>query len=185
MLRVMTAILPILQAAPAPELAAAQPWYANLALLALGVSTLSLLVSGLVAYFHFRTHQSKKPVVNIELEELPPYENKQSRTLIRVKNVGTSPTTRDLQITVDCSWMPLVSYRLNFPTVKYCLDPNEIYWWRIRLNDQLVPNSVVRVTVWDSNRDHWEQHQILNTPDVVSSPVEGSGTLNPASGTDR
>lgn len=127
------------------------------------VSIIALGISGTTAYFQLRTHQAKKPVINIAIDGLPPYESPQDRTLVTITNDGTAATTRQLDVRVDCSWMPLISYRLNLPD-KYCLEPNEHYWWRIRLNDQLVPNSMVKVTVWDSRRDHWQVSEHLETP---------------------
>lgn len=150
-----------------PQASTSIPW------LALGVSIISLLLSATTGYFQWRTHISKKPVVGITIDSLPPYGDPTDRTLIAIKNVGTAATTRELRITVSCSWMPLISYRLNFPTEKYCLDPNEDYWWELRLNEELVPNSTVRVTVWDSDRDHWERVAVLNTPVnlAAASPI--------------
>ena len=147
-------------AASSPQVQASVsiPW------LAFAVSIISLLLSATAGYFQWRTHISKKPVVGITIDDLPPYEDPTDRTVIAIKNVGTAATTRELSITVTCSWMPLISYRLNLPTEKYCLDPNEDYWWELRLNEELVPNSTVRVTVWDSDRDHWERVAVFNTP---------------------
>jgi hypothetical protein len=135
---------------------------------ALGVSIVSLGVAAVTGYFQWRTHISKKPVVGITIDTLPPYDRPSDRTLVSVKNVGTAATTRELSITVSCSWMPLISYRLNLPTEKYCLEPSEDFWWELKLNEDVVPNSTVRVTVWDSDRDHWERIAVLNTPINVS-----------------
>lgn len=147
---------------------------------ALGISAASLLISAAAGYFQFRAHRAKKPVISITMDGLPPYESQQAKTEVRVKNVGSASTTRRLDVTVHCSWMPLLSYRLNFPTETYCLEPEEEHWWRFRMNDNLVPNSLVKVTVWDADRDHSTAYEHLNTPTSVAATVQGSGTPSSA-----
>jgi hypothetical protein len=147
---------------PAPQ-HAAEPG-SPLAKYALVVSTISLLTSFVTGYFQFYTHRTKKPVVAISMVDLPPYPDEQRRTVINIKNVGTAATTRRVDITVSCSWMPFLSYRLNLPTAAYCLEPNEEYWWRFRMDDNIVPNSVVTVTVRDAQRDSWKLQEQINPP---------------------
>jgi hypothetical protein len=145
---------------------------------ALVIALLSLLVSTSTAYIQFRAHRAKKPVISITMTGLPPYRDAQARTEVKIKNVGTAATTRRLDVTVICSWMPLLSYRLNFSTASYCLEPNEEYWWGFRMNDSLVPNSLVKVVVSDSNRDDWIAYEHLNTPANVATTVQGSGSTH-------
>ena len=144
------------------------PTRATVPLWAFAVSVLALVLSAGAVYFQLVTHRAKKPVINIQISGLPPYASEDDRTKVVIQNVGTKATSRKVHVTVDCSWMPLISYRLNFPSEGYCLEPGEEHRWRLRLNEKLVPNSLVRVTVWDSNRDHWSAYEHLNsTTDVA------------------
>jgi hypothetical protein len=134
---------------------------ATVAKYALMVSGLSFLISIVTAYFQFRAHRAKRPVMLITMSNLPPYTDDNVQTVITIKNVGTAATTNQVGITVFCSWMPFLSYKLNLPTDTYCLEPNEEYWWRFRMDDRVVPNSIVVVTVRDAKRDSWKwQEQI-------------------------
>ncbi len=128
----------------------------NFSKYALIVSISSAAISAITAYFQFRTHRARRPAVIITLSDLPPYQNDRATTYLAVKNVGTGATSRKLDITVSCSWMPFLSYRLNLPSEAYCLEPNEEYWWRFRMNDRVVPNSTVTVAVKDSRRHYWK-----------------------------
>lgn len=130
---------------------------------ALLVSICSALVSAITGYFQFRTYRARKPAVIITLTDLPPYKDNNATTYVAVKNVGTAATTRRLDITVFCSWMPLLSYRLNLPSESYRLEPNEEYWWRFRMNDRVVPNSTVKVIVRNADQDYWETRQHIES----------------------
>lgn len=140
---------------------------AAIAKYALVVSICSALLSAITGYFQFRTYRARRPAVVITLTDLPPYKDNSAVTYVAVKNVGTAATTRQLDITVSCSWMPLLSYRLNLPSESYCLEPNEEYWWRFRMNDRVVPNSTVTVRVRDADRDYWEARQHIES--VIAS----------------
>jgi hypothetical protein len=160
-----------LQTADAAKVAASSEPAATIAKYALVVSLASALISAVTAYFQFRTHRAKKPAMVISMNGVPPYPDEQTTTYISVKNVGSAATSRDLDITVSCSWMPLLSYKLNLPSEAYCLEPNEEYWWRFRMNDRVVPNSMVVVTVRDQKRYFWKlQQHIESVPSVLKSP---------------
>jgi hypothetical protein len=136
---------------------------ATIATYALAVSICSALISAITGYVQFRTYRARRPAVVITLTDLPPYTDNNATTYVAVKNVGTGATTRRLDITVFCSWMPLLSYRLNLPSESYCLEPNEEYWWRFRMNDRVVPNSTITVRVRDADRDYWETRQHIES----------------------
>ena len=140
----------------------------NIALYALAISVASLAASATTAFVQFRTHRAKKPVVAITISDLPPYTDNSGTTYVHIKNVGTAATSRHVNIAVSCTWMPLISYKLNLPTEDYCLEPSEEYWWRFRMNDRVVPNSMVTVIVSDAGADDfWKLHQHI---EAISTP---------------
>jgi hypothetical protein len=107
-----------------------------------------------------KTESAKRPVVDIKLEGLPPYVDDNQKTILKLKNVGTKETNADLFVIVSCSWMPAISYKMNFPSEGHTLDINEEIIWRFRLDEHYTPNSVVAVQVTDSKTSmFWELHE--------------------------
>ncbi len=105
-----------------------------------------------------------KPVINIYMEELPPYKNNQDKTFIRIKNDGTSITGSDLEVLINFSWNPDYSYKLHFPSKGYQLDINEEYSWKIRIPENYPPSSFVQITAddRDGSKISWTRIETLN-----------------------
>jgi hypothetical protein len=132
------------------------------------ISTIIVIVATAInLYFVYRnwglaqeSHKSKKPVLDIKLETLPPYKDDAHKTILSIKNVGTKETSSDLLVIVSCSWMPSISYKMNFPTDAYRLDPNEEIIWKFRIDEHYTPNSIVAVKITDGGSNiMWDLHE--------------------------
>lgn len=107
-----------------------------------------------------KSESAKRPVIDIKLEGLPPYADDNQKTVLRLKNVGTKETGPDPVAVVSCSWMPTLSYKMNFPSDGYIIDVNEEVIWRFRLDEHYSPNSVVAVKVTDTKTStFWDLHE--------------------------
>ncbi len=96
-------------------------------------------------YLAFKKHSQQKPVIDIKVENLPPYKTINDKTTIILKNVGNKDSDGDLEILIICSWITSVSYKLELPDAGGFLAPNEEMKWKIRLNDELTGNSSIKV----------------------------------------
>ena len=94
---------------------------------------------------------TKKPVVDIKLDNLPPYENENEKTILRLKNVGIKETNPDFSTILSCSWTPSLSLKFNLPSSGHQLAPNEEISWKFRLNENFPPTSTIRVQVSDKS----------------------------------
>jgi ribosomal protein S8E len=75
-------------------------------------------------FFAYRNFIEKTAVVEIKVENLPPYTNPEDRTTVLLKNVGTTKTSTNLETLITCSWMSNISYKLNLPNPAFFLAPN-------------------------------------------------------------
>lgn len=131
-----------------------------------GFLTLITILATIVnVYFVYKGYEltrgseaSKKPMTDIKLESLPPYTSETQKTRLKLKNVGTKDTSTSPIVIVSCSWMPSVSYKLNFPSDDYNLGVNEEIVWKFRLDEHFTPNSTVAVKVTDKST-FWELHE--------------------------
>ncbi len=131
-----------------------------------GVFTLITVLATIVnVYFVYRGYEltrgseaSKKPMIDIKLESLPPYKSDTQKTILKLKNVGSRDTKTSPLVIVSCSWMPSVSYKLNFPSDNYTLAVNEEIVWKFRMDEHFTPNSIVAVKVFDKSTS-WELHE--------------------------
>ncbi|HJQ32432.1 MAG TPA: hypothetical protein VJ866_09640 [Pyrinomonadaceae bacterium] len=107
--------------------------------------------------------QSKRPVIDIKLNCLPPYKSVDQKTILKLKNVGTKETGENPYVLVSCSWMPRISYKMNFPSSSYKLDMNEEIIWKFRMDENYTPNSTVAVHVADvsGSKVSWDLHEQL------------------------
>ena len=96
-----------------------------------------------------KIEMAKTPVMDIKLDNLPPYENENEKTILRLKNVGTKQTNPEFSTIVSCSWMPSLSLKFNLPSSGYYLAPNEEITWKFRLDENFLPTSTVHVKVND------------------------------------
>lgn len=128
------------------------------------ISTLIVIIATIVnLYFVYQNYKAKKPVIDIKLENLPPYSDDKQRTILKLKNVGTGETGRDPEVVVSFSWIPGISYKCNFPSKGYRLDPNEEIIWKFRVDGNCGPESKIAVKVTNTNpsRTNWELHEQL------------------------
>lgn len=125
------------------------------AILIIGATIFNLYV----VYKNYKISQkremAKTPVMDIKLDNLPPYENEKEKTNLRLKNVGTKETDHDFSTILSCSWMPSLSLKFNLPSSGYYLAPNEEITWKFRLDENFPPTSTVRVKVQDKGIS-WE-----------------------------
>jgi hypothetical protein len=135
------------------------------------ISTIIVIAATLVnLYFVYknfgftkRGHESKIPVLDIKLENLPPYKDANQKTILKIKNVGEKRTCDNPLIVVSCSWMPSVSYKMNFPSDPYRFDPNEEVIWKFRIDEHFPANSIVAVAAYDAEADtSWDLHEQIS-----------------------
>ena len=108
-----------------------------------GISTIIIICA--TAFNLFITYENylmKKPVIDIKLENLPPYDNKTQKTTLKLKNVGHKKTSRDFTTILSCSWMPSMSFKFSLPKNEF-LDQNEEIIWKFRLDESIPPNSSI------------------------------------------
>ena len=91
--------------------------------------------------------KEKKPVIDIKVDNLPPYNNQNEKTILRLKNVGTKATTPNMETSLSCSWMSSISLKFNMPSKDYVLDPNEEIIWKFRLDENFPNSSTIYVEV--------------------------------------
>ena len=106
-------------------------------------------------------NDAKNPVIDFVINNLPEYTEAADKTSITLKNVGTRATGKEPDVTITCSWMANMSYKLNFPSDNYNLEPNETMTWKIRLDNNPPANSSVIVRVY-SNGCTWEHHEQIS-----------------------
>ena len=95
----------------------------------------------------YRKHQDQKPVIDITVEKLPPYQNDDEKTVLILKNVGNKDSDPNLLIILNCSWLTGISYKFNLNTESSYLAVNEEIKWKIRINDKIPPNSKITIDV--------------------------------------
>lgn len=123
-------------------------------------NTSSLIIIGAtffnlyVVYKNFKisekNEKTKTPVIDIKLDNLPPYKGEKEKSILRIKNVGTKATNPNLSTTLSCSWMPSLSMKFNLPSEDYILAPNEKIIWKFRLDENIPPSSLVYVEILDT-----------------------------------
>ena len=111
-------------------------------------------------YIVYKNYSTKVPVIDIKLNNLPPYENKNEKTVLKLKNVGNKGTASDFDTTLSCSWLSSMSFKFNPPSKGYRLDPNEEISWKVRLEENFPSSSNIYVEVKDKNRV-WELSEQL------------------------
>jgi hypothetical protein len=109
-------------------------------------------------FFAYRNFVEKTAVVEIKVENLPPYSNPEEKTTVLLKNVGTTKTSANFEALITCSWMPNMSYKLNLPNQAFFLAPNEEVTWKIRLDNDVIKNSTVSIKVTDKRGYYWDRH---------------------------
>ena len=121
-----------------------------------------------VVYKNFKISEkiekTKHPVMDIKLDNLPPYQGEKEKSILRLKNVGTKATNPNLSTTLSCSWMPSLSMKFNLPSEGYILSPNEEIIWKFRLDENIPPSSLVHVEILDTlidKRFYGESKNIL------------------------
>ncbi|RIA31597.1 hypothetical protein DFO61_2321 [Ectopseudomonas oleovorans] len=120
-----------------------------------------LIIIGATAlnlWFVYSNWSIKKAVIEIQAESLPKYSSDEEKTLITIKNVGEKATGKKPTVTISCSWMPNISYNLNFPSDGYNLEHKESMKWKIRLDNNPPANSSIIIRVSD-NGAGWEHHE--------------------------
>lgn len=110
-------------------------------------------------YMTYWKYSQQDPVIDIKTTNLPPYENKEDKTVVNIKNVGQKKTKKNLIVVVSCSWMPGVSYKLNFHEQVHYLAPNEEISWKLRINDEMPVNSSIHVRVSENNGLYWDYNE--------------------------
>lgn len=98
---------------------------------------------------------SQKPVIDIEINNLPPYKSADEKTEIQIKNVGQIITGPNPEILVKFSWINNYAYKLLLPSEDYRLDINERYTWKIRLDENYPENGTIQIVVKDKNGSGW------------------------------
>lgn len=123
------------------------------------LSTVIIIIATIFnLWFVYQNWAIKKPVVEILVDTLPKYKSDQDKTVVTIKNVGEKATGQNPDVTISCSWMPNISYRLNFPTNSYNLEPKEAMIWKVRLDSAPPENSSIVITVRDGAFS-WERHE--------------------------
>ena len=91
--------------------------------------------------------KEKNPVIDIKVDNLPPYNDQNEKTTLRLKNVGTKATNPNLMTSLSCSWMPSISLKFNMPSEDYTLEPNEQIIWKFRLDENFPNSSTIYINV--------------------------------------
>lgn len=126
-----------------------------------GWSVVIVIIATIInVYFVYRNWEIKKPVIDFEIDKLPPYSSDDEKSTITLKNVGNKGTEKNPEVLVSCSWMPNTSYKLNFPSNNYNLEPSESMTWKLRIDNNPLPNStvIIKVTSYYS----WEYHEQIS-----------------------
>ena len=110
-----------------------------LAIVIIGATVLNL-------YIVYLSYLIKKPVIDIKLENLPPYDDKTEKTILKLKNIGQKDSSRDFTTILSGSWMPSMSLKFNLPE-RHFLAQNEEIIWKFRLDENIPPNSSINVIV--------------------------------------
>ena len=107
-------------------------------------------------YLVYINYRIKVPVIDIKLDNLPPYKNEGEKTTLKLENVGNKKTNPDLETTLSCSWMPSISMKFNLPSKGYHLAPNEKIIWKFRMDENFPQASTVYVLVEERRGYSWE-----------------------------
>ena len=95
----------------------------------------------------YKSYLIKKPVIDIKLENLPPYDdNNTEKTVLKLKNVGGKDSSSNFTTILSCSWMESMSLKFNLPKGHF-LAQNEEIIWKFRLDENIPPNSSINVVV--------------------------------------
>lgn len=113
-------------------------------IVAAAVGIVTALINCYIAYRIFR---AREPVIEISVENLPPYQNESKKTKLTIKNVGTAGTTSDLKVIADLSWMPHTSLYFSLPEGRYILSPKESFSWNVPWPEPTPGSHTIQVTV--------------------------------------
>lgn len=127
------------------------------------ISTIIIIIATLFnLYLTLWKYLQQTSVIDIKIDNLPPYPNEKEKTVITLKNVGLKKTKKNLNVTLSCSWLSGISYKLEFPSESYFLAPNEEISWKIRINDNIPENSNIRVNVRTPYGTSWDLHEQIS-----------------------